>query len=273
MGLFGGPRAHLDEQKANACRKLIELAQREALAAHEVDEQIIEAFEADGLVFEYERNGIGGEKRIVEAEHREHAEGRAGRQVERGGDDVGAGAFRADQRARHVEAVLRKQLVQVVPGDAARNPRELFAHQRRVAVADAGEAGVDLAHAAAAADERVKLVRRCGADRHARAIVENDVERLHVVYGFAAHQPVDAATVVADDAAKRAPGMSGGIGRVGEVMHFGGVAQAVENDARLNTGEPGSRIDRRERVHVPRVVEDHGHVDALAGKAGTRAAR
>ena len=28
-----------------------------------------------------------------------------------------------------------------------------------------------------------------------------------------------------------------------------------------------------ERIHVARVVEDHGHVDALAGKAGARAAR
>ena len=60
----------------------------------------VEAFEADGLVFECERNGIGGEIGVGEAEHREHAEGRAGGEIERGGDDVGAGAFGADQRAR-----------------------------------------------------------------------------------------------------------------------------------------------------------------------------
>ena len=39
VGLFGGPCAHFDEQKADAGGKLIEFAQREALAAHEIDEQ------------------------------------------------------------------------------------------------------------------------------------------------------------------------------------------------------------------------------------------
>jgi hypothetical protein len=34
----------------------------------------------------------------------------------------------------------------------------------------------------------------------------------------------------------------------------------------------GFGIELRERVHVARVVEDHGHVDALAGEAGARAA-
>ena len=79
------------------------------------------------------------------AEHGEHAEGRAGGEIERGGDDVGAGAFRADQRARDVEVVLGQQLVEVVAGDAAGNARKLFANQIRIAIADAREARVDLA--------------------------------------------------------------------------------------------------------------------------------
>ena len=120
LRFFGGPRAHLDEQKADSGRQLVEIAQREALAAHEIDEQRIEAFKADGLVFERERNGVGGEERIVEAEHGEHAEGRAGGEIQRGGDDVGAGAFGADQRAGDIEVVFGQQLVEVVAGDAAR---------------------------------------------------------------------------------------------------------------------------------------------------------
>ena len=57
-------------------------------------------------------------------------------------------------------------------------------------------------------------------------------------------------------------------------MHFGGVAQPVENDAGLDAW-PAWRSGSMEvrRVHVARVVEDHGHVDALAGEAGARAAR
>ena len=232
------PRAHLDQQKTNSFGQPVEIAQRETFAAHEIDEQIIEAFKADGLVVEGEWDGIGGEKGIVEAEHGEHAEGRAGGEIERGGDDVGAGTFRTHQRAGDVEVVFRQQLVEVVAGDAAGNARKLFAHQGGVAIANARQACVDLAYAAAGADQRVEFGRRRGADRHPGAVVENDVERFHVVDGFAAQQTVDAATVVADDAAEGAARMRGGVGRVGEVMNLGGVAQAVEHDARLNARDP-----------------------------------
>ena len=115
-------------------------------------------------------------------------------------------------------------------------------------------------------------VGRRGAHGHARAVVEHDVERFDVVNDFAAEQAVDAATVVADHAAEGAAGVSGGIGRVGEVMEFGGVAQAVENDAGLDARQLLRGVESMERIHVARIVEDHGHVDALAGEAGARAA-
>ena len=238
LRFFLGPRAHFDEQKTDSVRQAVEIAQRQTFAAHEIDQQIIEAFKADGLVFEGEGDGVGGEKGIAEAEHGEHAEGRAGDEVERGGDDVGAGAFRAHQRAGDVEVVFGQQLVEVVAGDAAGNARELFAHQGGVAVANAREARVDLAHAAAGADQRVQFCWRRCAHRHPGAVVENDVERFHVVDGFAAQQAVHAATVVADDAAEGAARMRGGVGRVGEVMKLGGVAQAVEHDAGLDARDP-----------------------------------
>ena len=75
----------------------------------------------------------------------------------------------------------------------------------------------------------------------ARAVVENDVERLHIVNGLAAQQAVHAATVVADNAAEGAAGVGGGIGRVGKVMHFCGVAQAIEHDAGFDAGKLGLR--------------------------------
>ena len=53
---------------------------------------------------------------------------------------------------------------------------------------------------------------------------------------------MDAATVVANDTAEGAAGVSGGIGRVGEVMEFGGVAQAIEDDAGLDAGELLRRV-------------------------------
>ena len=106
-----------------------------------------------------------------------------------------------------------------------------------------------------------------------RAVVKRDVEGFDIVDHLAAQQAVHAATIVANHAAKRAAGVGGGIGGVGEVMNFRCIAEAVEHDSRLNTGEPGLRVNGRERVHVAGVVEDHGYVDALAGRAGSGSAR
>ena len=187
---------------------------------------------------------------------------------------VGAGAFGTDQRARHVEAVLRQQFIEVIAGDAARNARKFLAHQIGIAVAEARETRIDLAHAAAAANERVELLGAGAAHGHARAVVEHDVERLDVVDGLAAQQPVHAATVVADHAAQRAARVSGRVGRIGKVMKLGGVAQPVKHDAGLDRARAWLR-DRStlSRVHVARKVEDDGHVGALAGEAGAGAAR
>ena len=72
------------------------------------------------------------------------------------------------------------------------------------------------------------------ADGHAGAVVEDDVEGFDVVDDLAAQQAVDAATVVADHAAEGAAAVGSRIGGVGQVMQFGGFAQAVENDAWLD---------------------------------------
>ena len=80
-----------------------------------------------------------------------------------------------------------------------------------------------------------------GADGHARAVVEDDVERFDIVDDFAAEQAVDAATVVADHAAEGAARVRCRVGGVGEVMQLGGVAEAVENDARLDTAPASPR--------------------------------
>ncbi len=157
------PCAHLHQQEAAAGRKQGDVVHGELLALHEIDDQPVKAFQPDGIVFQNARHNIGGEKAVGEGQHGEHAEGRTGGEVERGGDDRGAGALGADQRAGYVEAVLVEQLVEVVAGDAAGNARESFADERGVMVAQLGEVRVDLAHAAAGADQGVELGWRwCG---------------------------------------------------------------------------------------------------------------
>ena len=269
---FGGPGTHFDEEKADAGWELFEIAEGEAFAAHELDEEMVETFEADRVVLERERDGVGGEEAVGESEDGEDAMGRTGGEVERGGEDIDAGAFAANEGAGDVEAALGQQLVEVVAGDAARDARKLFLDFGCVPVADAREARVDAADAAAGADEGFELVVGGAADGHAGAVVEDDVERLDVVDDFAAEQAVDAATVVADHAAEGAAGVRGGVGRIGELVELGGVAEAVENDAGLDAGELVGRVQRFERVHVARVVEDDGDVGGLACEAGAGAA-
>ncbi len=240
---FGGPGAHFNEKEAGAGREVIETFKRQAFAAHEIDKRGIEALKADGFVFEGERDDVGGEKGIVETEHGEDAEGRAGGEIERGRDDIDAGALRTHQSAGNIEVVFGQQLVEVVAGDTTRDAGKFFADQFGVAVANAREAGIDLSYAAARADERVEFDRRSGADGHARTVVEHDFEGFHVVDNFAAQQAVHAATVVAYHASEGTAGVGGGVRRVGQVMHFGGVAQPVENNAGLDAGDPRYRIN------------------------------
>ena len=198
---------------------------------------------------------------------------RAGGEVQNGGENISAGALGANESTRNMEVVLRQQLVEIVAGDAARDARKLFADESGVAVAEACKSAVDLADAATTMDERVKTFGRRGSDRHTRAVVENDIERFDVVNDFAAEQAVHAATVVANHATEGAAGVRGRIGRVGELMELGGIAQPVENDSGLNAGEPLRGVQFLKRIHETRKVKDNSDIDALAGEAGTRAAR
>ncbi len=165
---------------------------------------LIEAFQADRLVLQRQRNRIGRNKRIVESQHRQHAKRRARRQVQRRRQHRRAGSFATHQRPRHVESVLRQQLIEVVSRNPPRNARKPRSHQVRIAVANVLEPRVDLALPAAAANNAFQFLRARAPHGHARAVVEHDVEALHVVHGFSAQQPMHAATVVADHAAQGA---------------------------------------------------------------------
>ena len=115
-----GESAPNSSRKAAAGGKQLQTSSTRGLAQHEVDEQAVEAFEADGFVLQYGGNVVGGDEGVGKAETDENAAGWAWHQAHcfENGD---AGAFAADQGAGDVEAVLRQQLVEIVAGDAARN--------------------------------------------------------------------------------------------------------------------------------------------------------
>ena len=108
------------------------------------------------------------------------------------------------------------------------------ADQVGVGVAQALQAGVDLAAAAACGDDGGEFLLGGAADAHAGSVVEQDVEGFDVVDGLAAHQRVDAAGVVADHSAQRAAAVRRGIGREGEFVLLGFGAQRVEDDSGLD---------------------------------------
>ncbi len=216
---------------------------------------------------------VGGDEGVGEAERNQAAMLRARLQLAFRFQNGHAGAFAADQGAGHVEAVFRQQLIQVVAGDATRNVGEAGAHERRIGVAQAAQPRVDLAAPAAGGNDGGQLILRCGTDAHARAVVEQDVQRFDVVYRFAAHQGVHAAGVVADHAAQRAAAVGGWIGGKGQLVLLGPVAQRIENNPRLDPGAAGGSVERDHRMHVFREVEHHGDVAGLPRNAGAAAAR
>ncbi len=111
------------------------------------------------------------------------------------------------------------------------------------------------------------------ADGHAGAVVEQQVERLDVVDGLAAHQRMNAAGVIADHAAEGAAAVRGGVGSEGQLKLFRRLAYTVEHDAGLDAHGAGDGIDRVHVVHVLREVEDDGGVAGLAGDRGAASAR
>ncbi len=148
-GVVAGICAELDEQEAAALGHERDVFAGEILALHELDQQAVKAFEADGLVLQDCGNVVGGDEGVCEAEHHELTVLRAVHELEIGFEHGDAGGLGADEGAGDVEAVFGKELVEVVAGDAAGDVGEALADERSVAVADTFQAGVDFTLAAA----------------------------------------------------------------------------------------------------------------------------
>ena len=273
VGILARPRAKLHEQHALAFGQHLELVEPHPFRAKRIRNRVVEPLEADRLVGEDLRHVIGRDERIGKPDADQPPERRARRQAQRRFEHRHARALAADERARHVEAVFGQELVEVVPGHAARDARKLLADERREPVPDALEAGVDLPLAPAGADDRVELRVARLAHGHPGAVVQHHVELVDVVDGLAAHQRVNAARVVADHPAERAAAVRRRIGREREVVHFCGITDAIEDDARLHASDLRCGVERDDAVQVLREVHDHRDVAALAGEARARAAR
>jgi hypothetical protein len=86
-------------------------------------------------VWQNRRGGIGGVGHRGVAQDHEHPVGRVADQSEGCPEDEPEGAFAADERSGHVEAVLGQQVLQRVARDLAGEPAE-FGPDRRQLAAD-----------------------------------------------------------------------------------------------------------------------------------------
>ena len=249
LGLGDGVGAELDVEPALPVRQQGEALRVQVLLARVPDEQFVDALEPDRARGGDLVDGVGREVDVREPEHEQRPARRARHEARRRLEDRDARALRPDQRARHVEAVLRQQEVEVVAGHPARDLREPRAHEVAVPVAYPREPGVDLADPAAFADARLQRVRRRRAHAHAHAVVGQDVELVDVVVGLARHHRVHAARVVADHPAERAPAVRRRVRPERQADALGLVAQAVEHDARLHARLPAAP-DRSPRMRV-----------------------
>ncbi len=195
----------------------------------------------------------------------QHAFGRAFDQPARGFENRDAGTFGADEGAGNVESILGQEEVQVVAGDAARNVGKALADKIGVGGGDGLQFVIDFGAPAAGRTDAFEFRARRGPDLHVYAVIGEDFERFDVVVGFASHDGMDAAGVVADHAAEGAAIMSGGIGREGEMVLFGGDAEMVEHDSGLNPGDTVGGVDFENPRHVLGKIEDDSDVAALAG--------
>ena len=272
LSLRDGVSAELDHQPARTFGKERQALKIKALAAAGIDDDVVETFEANGAVRHDLWNKISTDVDIRPSDHYQHTGWRAFDEAAGRFEDGHAGALGTNERARNMEAAFREQMVEVVSGNAARDIGELAANVVAIAIGELLETGVDLGAAATFALDAGEIFLAGSADVQALAIVGKDFERLDVVVGFTGHDRVHAAGIVADHTAESATVVSGGIGREGEVMLFGGGAEVIEDDAGFDASDAALRVNLEDPGHVLGEVENDGRVAALSGERRAAAA-
>ena len=217
-----------------------------------------------------DRDVVGGAELVRVADGEQRDARRLRDQLERRLEDRHARRLRADERARDLEPLLGEQLVEVVARDAARDLR----------IAGADLVGVRVGERAEPLGDRVRRAGAAAPDAQPLAAVRQHLE-LHEVVRDARAGPVElglhrvpAARVVAEHAAERAVGVRGRVRPEGQpVLLARGVAEVVEDAARLHARDAALGVDLEDVVEVLREVDQHRRVAALAGEARAPAAQ
>ena len=178
-----------------------------------------------------------------------------------------AGAFRANQRSRHVKSILGQQLIQVIAGNTPGDFRVARSDQVGVLVSQGPQLGVNRAATPPLDNYGIELVLVSGGShRNLGAVVEENAQFFDIVDGFSGEQRMRAAGIIPDHPSERAAAMGGRIGTEGEMVFLGFISQRVQDDAGLNSGESPVRVDLQDLVHVLGEVQDHRDIAALPGQ-------
>ena len=188
-------------------------------------------------------------------------------QAEFGFEHGDARTFAADDCSRHMETVFRKELIEVIAGDAPGNIRISRANERGVLIANRSELGVDSPAATAPSDEGTQFCFRRRANVQFRAIVEQNAKLFDIINRLAGEQGMSPARIVPYHSAQRASAVGGRIRTKCQMVNFGALAQAVQHDPRLNARNSGARIELQNLVHVFGEIQNNRDIAALAGKA------
>src|ERR1035437_6578152 len=156
-----------------------------------------------------------------------------------GFEDGDAGSFGADESTRDIEAILWKELIQVVAGDSPWDIGEPLPDEVGESVAQASQACVDLSAASSFGDNGGEFFLCRAANAHAGSVVEENIECFHIVDRLASHQGMYATGVVANHSAKRAAAVRGGVGYEGELVLLRFDTQRIEDDSWFHAAEYG----------------------------------
>jgi len=202
----------------------------------------------------------------------QHTRRRGRNQAAARGQHCDARAFRSHERLSYVKIGLGQQLVEVVAGDAARNPRVLLADLLSVAVSQVPKLCVDLTARAANPDGLCEFLLAGSPDAQLVPFVSNDFQLVDIVRRLACHYRMHAAGIVADVAADRAAVLGGRVRSKGQPVAEGRATQAVVDHPRLHPSVLLVRIQLEDMVHVPGEIQHYRDVAALPGQTGARAA-
>jgi hypothetical protein len=234
---------------------------------------VVNRLEADWTSLEDLHHFVCGAKDVGKSEHQQALVTGCVDETNRRFEHRGTRAFGSDQGSRQIEPPFRQQGVELESGDAARDLREAGPDLGDMPACQRAQIAADLFCAAVFTRAALDAPPGCPADCQVHAVAGEDFEFLDGIRGRPSDHRVDAAGVVADHAAERAPGVCCGIRTVHQVMRRERPLQIVEDDTGLNARGSSMRIDGHDAPQVPRHVHDHGGVAALPREARAGATR